>query len=145
MSFRWWMPLALAVGIAALANLVLIGVAWRVHPGKVEAHPYASSAQEDAHLAAQAAFAARGWSLHCATDAGGVTLRLEAPSGAKPDSASIDLYRPDDERLDRMVPWADPAQAVHLDLPRPGLWELHLTLHDQAGTVLTHNQRVMRP
>jgi nitrogen fixation protein FixH len=145
MKFRWWMPPVFVIGTAAVANVILISTAVRVRPTKVAAHPYAASAHEDDRRQEMAGFSSRGWRLHSVLDDGGATLRLEAATGPKPAIATIDLYRPDDDRLDRSLAWADPTSALRVPLPRPGVWELRLTVHDQGGTVLTHQERVMRP
>jgi nitrogen fixation protein FixH len=145
MTFRWWMPPVFVIGTAAVANLVLITTAVRVRPTKVAAHPYAASAHEDERRQEMADFSSRGWRLHCAVDDGGATLRLEAATGPQPASATVGLYRPDDDRLDQTMAWPDPAAALRVLLPRPGVWELRLSVNDQGGTVLTHRERVMRP
>lgn len=145
MSLRWWMPPVFVIGVAALANLVLIATAMRVRPTKVAPHPYAASAHEDARRSELAGFASRGWRLLGALDGTGTTLRLEAAQGPAPATASLELYRPDDDRLDRLLAWDDPTTALRVALPRPGVWELRLTVHDQNGAVLTYIERILRP
>lgn len=145
MTFRWWMPPVGVIGMAALANLVLISTAVRVRPTKVSAHPYAASAHEDDRRGELAGFSTRGWQLLSVLDGNGATLRLEAARGPAPASATVSLYRPDDDSLDQTVAWSDPASTLRIALPRPGVWELRLKVRDVDGTILTSNARVMRP
>lgn len=145
MSMRWWMPPAIGVGAVALANVCLFAAVARVHPEKVEAHPYAASAHEDAHLAALHAFASRGWRLVASMDAEGGTFRIEGAAAPAMSAAAISLYRPDDAALDRSVPWPDPAAPLHVPLSRPGAWQADLVMRDAAGTVYAAQAQLIRP
>lgn len=145
MTFRWWMPPVLVIGAAAIANAVLITTAIRVKPTKVEAHPYAASAHEDERRAEMAEFSRRGWRLEAEVDGLGATLRLTAGIGPVPASAVLALYRPNDERLDRTLPWPDPANPLRVGLPEAGVWELRVAVTDAAGSILSHRERINRP
>ena len=145
MKFSWWMAPVIGVGACAIANGVLIATALRVRPQKVEAHPYAASAHEDARAAARSLFTDRGWTLGHAIDASACVLTLTCVGGSQPVAGMVHLYRPDDESADRHLPWNDLSAALFCPLPRPGAWSLCVELRDATGTILSHDVRVNRP
>lgn len=145
MSLRWWMPPAIGVGAVALANVCLFAAVARVHPEKVEAHPYAASAHEDAHLAALHAFASRGWRLVASMDAEGAVLRIEGGPVPGMVAVAVRLYRPDDAGLDRSVPWPDISVPLRVPLPRAGAWQADLAMRDGAGTAFAARAPLIRP
>ncbi len=145
MKFRWWMPLAIGVAISATANGILIGTSLRVRPEKVVDKPYAASAFEDERAAERASFAKRGWSLGTVVDSTGCDLTLQVAGGVVPLAGVVSLYRPDDRSVDRELPWADPTRGLRCDLPRPGIWQLRVTLREASGQTLVHEIRLSRP
>lgn len=142
MKFAWWMAPVIGVGACAIANGVLIATAFRVRPEKVVEHPYADSQYEDARSAERDAFAAAGWRLAVAVDGTGCLLTL---SGASAEAGVVAVYRPDDLRADRRMPWPDTSRPLRIDLPRPGAWSLVVELRDGKGAVVSRSLRLDRP
>lgn len=145
MTFRWWMPPAIGVGIVALANAVLIVTAVHVRPQKTEDRPYAASEQEDERAKERRAFAALGWRLAASADGSGATLSLEGLGGTQPGPAMVRLYRPDDRSADRSVDWSEPARPLRLALPLPGAWLARVAVTSSDGTVAAGEVRLDRP
>lgn len=141
MTFRWWMAPVIGVGLCAVANAVLITTAVRVRPQKVVDRPYEDSRHEDRLAAERDGFAERGWTIAAAVDGTGCTLTF---AGGAAEAGVVAVYRPDDRASDRRLAWADPAQPLRIDLPRPGPWSLVAEFRHGDATV-TRALRVERP
>lgn len=122
-----WLPVIVLVA-TAIPSLIIVQLAHSMRLGLVEDLPYQASVHYDIDKQARLAFVAAGYRLIAASD-GPLRLRfhLVAPAGAAtPVRTRIVLYRPDDARCDRIIPWSDPAQALALPVPHPGLWRVHV-------------------
>ena len=136
-----WVPLV-AILLTAIPNAVMIVVTHRIRPSAVEEHPYLASMHSDQDKARHAAFTDGGWALGSRTAGLQLTCTLTVPAGtARPEDASVALYRPDDPDLDRVVPWPDAGAPLVIHLARPGRWRLLLELRSGA-TALAHRQVV---
>jgi hypothetical protein len=122
-----WLPVIVLVG-TAIPSLIIVLLAHSMRLGLVEDLPYQASVHYDVDKQARLAFAGAGYRLIAASD-GPLRLRFQliAPTGAvAPKLTQIALYRPDDARCDRIVPWSDPAQALPVLVPHPGLWRVRV-------------------
>ncbi len=130
----WAYAPAIAIGMAAIANLGLILAGGRVRPQAVEDRPWLASVGFDARKAAETSFVASGRRLIAEPERGGVRFRLEGPGLSE---TRLELYRPDDRDLDHVVPWPDSSRPLPLALPRAGLWRVRLTGNAATGPVAT--------
>lgn len=131
-----WLPVIVLVA-TAIPSLVIVLLAHSMRLGLVEDLPYNASVHYDVDKQARLAFVGAGYRLIAAAD-GPLRLRFQlvAPAGAAaPVRTQLALYRPDDARCDRIIPWSDPARALTVQVPHPGLWRVHVdvTLAGRPG------------
>jgi hypothetical protein len=116
---------AAVLALVAIADGSLIVAARVTRPAAVEARPWLASADLDRLKASRERFTAAGYRLLVNEDGAGVRISL-VPYGATIGAAKITLYRPDDAVLDRQLRWNDPSTDLRIEVPRAGLWRLHL-------------------
>jgi hypothetical protein len=122
-----WLPV-IVLAVTAIPSLIIVMLAHSMRLGLVEDLPYQASVHYDVDKLARLAFAEAGYRLIAASD-GPLRLRFQliAPAGAAtPLRTQLALYRPDDARCDRIVPWNDPTQALPVLIPHPGLWRVRV-------------------
>ena len=133
-NFWPWLPV-FVIGSAAIANGVIIVVANRVSPQKVEAQAYAASVHFDADKAAAEAFTANGHRL-AFTFPDPSSLRISIDGTAATGSGEVRLYRPDAPSADRTVAWSDVTKPLMIPLTRQGFWRIDLRLTSTDGKAL---------
>jgi hypothetical protein len=133
-NFWPWLPV-FVIGSAAIANGVIIVVANRVSPQKVEAQAYAASVHFDADKTAAEAFTANGHRL-AITFPDPSSLRLSIDGTAATGSGEVRLYRPDAPSADRTVSWNDVSKPLIIPLTREGFWRIDLRLTSSDGKAL---------
>lgn len=126
---RWLAFVALVLTLIALMNGVLIVVTQQVHPQLVEAHPYLACVADGDAAAALKRFRQAGATLAVQADGARRRITLSA-AGALATPAVVQVYRPDAPALDQELDWRDGRVPLPLQLPRPGIWHLHLTSRD---------------
>ncbi|MFW5830251.1 MAG: FixH family protein [Planctomycetota bacterium] len=132
-----WLWLILVL-IACIPNGIMIYTASTLGADSVSAHPYQDSKDYDRQKRLRNAFASLGFRLEtvCAGD-GSVQLQLLGPE--TPQAVTLLFRRPADASLDRRLDWADPSQAIAVELPAPGLWQLELHADTSSGPIATRS------
>ena len=129
-----WLPVFVN-GSAAIANGVIIMVANRVSPQKVEAQPYAASVHFDADKTAAEAFTASGHRLAISFPDPS-SLCISIAGTAATGSGKVRLYRPDAPSADRTVTWDNVTKPLIIPLTRQGFWRIDLRLTSSDGKAL---------
>ena len=136
-----WMPV-FVISAAALANGAMYLMATTVRPEKVEAQPFVASSRIDGEKRANDRFIALGFDLQIkAANKNNVSLSIIGNSTIT-NPATVWFYRPDSPAGDFNVPWPDPTKPLAVELARPGMWRLHVTLTDANGAELLANSAI---
>ncbi len=133
-NFWPWLPV-FVIGSAAIANGVIIVVANRVSPQKVEAQAYAASVHFDADKTAAEAFTANGHRLAISFP-NPSNLRISIDGTAAAGSGEVRLYRPDAPSADFVTTWNDVTKPLIIPLTRQGFWRIDLRLTSSDGKAL---------
>lgn len=134
---RWWLIPLSAIGLAAIPNGILIGLAFSRPLAKADERPYAASARVDADKAAQAAFAAAGGAVTWTLAPGVIDLAWQGP---RIGEVQVELQRPADATLDRQASW--PAGGgLRFDGLVPGPWRVRVR---QDGALLLDQRLDLR-
>ena len=133
-NFWPWLPV-FVIGSAAIANGVIIVVANRVSPQKVEAQAYAASVHFDDDKAAAEAFTTNGHRL-AITFPNPSSLSMSIDGTAAAGSGEVRLYRPDAPSADFVATWNDVTKPLIIPLTRQGFWRIDLRLTSSDGKAL---------
>ena len=133
-NFWPWLPV-FVIGSAVIANVVIIMVANRVSPQKVEAQAYAASVHFDDDKAAAEAFTSNGHRL-VITFPNPSSLRMNIDGTVATGSGEVRLYRPDAPTADFVVTWNDVTKPLIIPLARQGFWRVDLRLTSGDGKAL---------
>lgn len=129
-----WLPV-FVIGSAAIANGVIIVVANRVSPQKVEAQAYAASVHFDADKIAAETFTAYGHRL-AINFPNPSSLRISIDGTAATGGGKVRLYRPDAPSADFVATWNDVTKPLIIPLTRQGFWRIDLRLTSSDGKAL---------
>ncbi len=133
-NFWPWLPV-FVIGSAAIANGVIIVVANRVSPQKVEAQAYAASVHFDADKIAAETFTANGHRLAISfPNPSSLSMSIDGTAAA--GSGEVRLYRPDAPSADFVATWKDVTKPLIIPLTRQGFWRIDLRLTSSDGKAL---------
>lgn len=134
-GFWPWLWLILVL-IAAVPNGIMIYTAKSLQPDSVSAHPYQDSQRFDQQKKQRHTFDLLGYQL-ATTCPGDLQVQLQLTGPLPLQGVQVRFRRPADASMDRVVDWADPAEAIAVELPAPGLWQLELTGTAGKQTIAT--------